>query len=229
MKRYLSQGIAATLRFIDNKAAITVWTKRKHHKVFSRFHRWSGRVPAGFDVDFLGARYRTAYFTMCLPQPEERYAAPEHPPFDEEYFEWIALLEAVAGAKTRFTMLELGAGWGRWSARAAAACQQLGLPYHLVAVEAEPTHFQWMVQNLQDNGVKPEDCRLIQAAVTGKDGKVAFQVGDATDSYSQSIGGSTEIDAVSLPTLLLPLKFVDLIDMNVQGAEFDILAAAPEA
>jgi len=222
-----SRGIARILRFIDNTAGIIVWTKRRHHRIFSRFHRWSGRVPAGFDVDFLGTRYRTAYFTMNQSQPEERYAAPEHPPFDEEYFEWITLLEAVTSAKDRFTMMELGAGWGRWSVRAASACQQ-SLPYYLVAVEAEPTHFQWLLQNLQDNGVKPEDCRLIQAAVTDRDGKVGFQVGDAADSYGQSIGGSTEIEAVTLPTLLRPLEIIDLIDMDVQGAEFDILALASE-
>ena len=128
-----------------------MWTKRRHHRVFSSFHRWSGRVPAGFDVDFLGSKYRTAYFTMYQPQPQERYAAPEHPSFDEEYFEWIDLLEAVASANGRFTMLELGAGFGRWTARAAAAATQRKLPYFLVAVEAEPTHFQWMIQNLQES------------------------------------------------------------------------------
>jgi FkbM family methyltransferase len=203
-----------------------VWTKRKHHKIFSRFHRWSGRVPAGFDVDFLGTRYKTEYFTMWPPQPSERYAAPEHPAFDEEYFEWIDLLEAAASAKDRFTMLELGAGFGRWTARAAAAAQHLGLPYHLVAVEAEPTHFQWLLQNLQDNGLKLEDCRPIHAAVTDHDGTVGFEVGDPESSYGQAIGGTTEIQSVSLATLLLPPDLVDLIDMDVQGAELEILAAA---
>jgi FkbM family methyltransferase len=205
-----------------------VWTKRRHHRVFSRFHRWSGHVPAGFDVDFIGSKYRTAYFTMYQPQPQERYAAPEHPPFDEEYFEWIDLLEAVASANGRFTMLELGAGFGRWTARAASASTQRNLPYFLVAVEAEPTHFEWLTQNLQDNKVKMQHCRLIHAAVAGKDGKVGFQVGNPENDYGQAIGGSTEIDAISLPTLLLPLDFVDLIDIDVQGAELDIVAAAPE-
>jgi hypothetical protein len=159
-----------------------VWTKIKHHKIFVKFHRWSGRAPAGYEVDFLGSKYRTAYFTMHRPQPAERYEAPEHPPYDEEYFEWIDLLEAVASAKNRFTMLELGAGWGRWSARA--------------------------------------------AAVTGKDGKVGFHVGEAATDYGQAIGGTTEIASISLPTLLLPLDLVDLIDLDVKGAELEIISAA---
>jgi FkbM family methyltransferase len=199
-----------------------------HHEIFSRFRRWSGVAPAGFEFDFLGTRNRTAFFAMMQPRPNDRDESPGYPPFDEEYFEWIDLLEAVAWAQGRFTMLELGAGFGRWTARGAAAARQRELPYRLVAVEAEPTHFDWMIQNLQDNGVRPEECHLFCAAVTGKDGKVSFQVGDAASSYGQSIGGTTEVEAVSLATLLGSLDSVDLVDLDVQGAEFEVLAAAAE-
>jgi FkbM family methyltransferase len=203
-------------------------SKHTHHEVFSRYQRWSGVVPAGFEVDFHGARSRTAFFRMMQPHPQDRDESPTYPPFDEEYFEWIDLLEAVALARGRFTMMELGAGFGRWIARGAAAARQRELPCHLVAVEAEPTHFEWMIQNLQDNGVGPEDCRLVCAAVTGKDGKVGFQTGDAATSYGQSIGGTTEVEAVSLATLLGPLDTVDLIDLDVQGAELEVLTEAVE-
>jgi FkbM family methyltransferase len=199
-----------------------------HHDIFSRFQRWSGVVPAGFEVDFLGSKNRTAYFDMMERHPHDRVESPAYPPFDEEYFEWIDLLEAVAWAQGRFTMIELGAGFGRWAARGATAARQRGLPYYLVAVEAEPTHFEWMIRNLQDNGVRPEDCRLVCAAVAGKDGRVGFQVGDAATFYGQSIGGATEVEAVSLATLLGPLDSVDLVDLDVQGAEFEVLAAAVE-
>jgi len=179
-------------------------------------------------VDFLGTRSRTDYFTLLNPEPNARQENPVYPAFDEEYFEWVDLLEAVAAAKGHFTMLELGAGWGRWTARGAAAADQLGVPYTLVAVEAEPTHFRWLTESLKENGVRLEVCRLLQAAVTAKDGTVGFQVGDATASYGQSIGGPVEISAVSLATLIEPLERVDLIDMDVQGAELEILQASRE-
>ena len=185
-------------------------------------------MPAGYETDFLGTRFKTAFFTWFAPQPHDRYEAPPYPPFKEEYFEWIDLLEAVAAANGRFTMLELGAGFGRWTARGAAAANQCALPYTLIAVEAEPTHFEWMIQNLQDNGVKPEDCCLIHAAVAAKDGKIGFQVGDAASYYGQSIGGSTEVNAISLPNLLQSLELVDLIDMDVQGAELEVIEVATE-
>jgi FkbM family methyltransferase len=202
--------------------------KYRHHEVFEGFRRWAGQVPSGFDADFLGSRYQTAYFKLFTPQPNARYVALPYPPVDEEYFEWIDLLETVTSARGRFTMLELGAGFGRWTARGAAAAEQRNLPYSLIAVEAEPTHFEWLKQNLEDNGVRLADCRLIHAAVTGKDGKIGFCVGDPAGNYGQAIGGTTEVEAVSLGTLLHPLDRVDLIDMDVQGAELEILSVATE-
>lgn len=47
------------------------------------------------------------------PSPERRFVTTTLPAFDEEYFEWIDLLEAVTEATGEFTMIELGAGWGR--------------------------------------------------------------------------------------------------------------------
>src|SRR5262249_45530077 len=146
-------------------------------------HRWSGTASAGFEFDFLGTRMRTDFFSQLTPQPYDRSESPPYPKFDEEYFEWIDLLEAILLAEGRFTMMELGAGFGRWSARAALASEQHGIPYSLVAVEAEPTHFAWLLQNLQDNRVKLDNCHCIQAAVTGQDGKIAFQVGNPRDDY----------------------------------------------
>jgi FkbM family methyltransferase len=213
-------------RFVQN--LIVPQQTFTHHPVFSKFQRWSGEVPPGFEVDFLGTRNRTDFFSLLRPQPNRRVETPEYPSFDDEYFEWIDLLEAVGLAAGRFNMLELGAGFGRWTARAAAAASQCNMPYSLVAVEAEPTHFTWLRQNLQDNGVDLDACRLVEAAVTAGEGKVGFQIGNARNSYGQAIGGETEVDAVSLSNLLSPINVVDLIDLDVQGAEFEILSSSPD-
>jgi FkbM family methyltransferase len=199
-----------------------------HHDVISRFTRWSGRVPAGHYADFLGAWYKTDYFKMdpSAAPPPEHVVEPGLPGFNEEYFEWIDLLQAVCAASGRFTMFELGAGWGRWTASAAAACRQRGLEYRLVSVEAEPTHFQWLIENLDDNGVRRECCTLVEAAVTGHDGTVSFHVGDPATWYGQCVGGAAQVRSVSLATLLADVDLVDLVDMDVQGSELEIVAAS---
>jgi len=204
------------------------------HEIFLRFPRWQGEIPEGHCVNFLGVKTKIKYFTLLQTlfanSPDWRG---DYPIQNEEYFEWIDLLEAVANAKEHFRMIELGAGWGRWICNAAAALKQVNnLPYTLIGVEAEPTHFQWMMEHLAANGVDLNCCQLIQAAVAASDGEIGFDVGDhprwgrIDDWYGQSIGGSTLVKSVSLNTLLEPLESVDLIDLDVQGAEYEILKAA---
>lgn len=217
-----------------------------HHPVFSKFDCWEGEVEAGTSRNFLGVVTRDAYFNLLARHPQARYEWAPYPAFDEEYFEWIDLLEAVTAARDRFTMIELGAGWGRWLSNAAAALRQhSGLPYRLIGVEAEPTHFQWMKEHLADNDVDLRRCRLVQAAVADKDGWVWFRTAPPEECYGQSIRSAVssepleeppegidvpleKVRAVSLNTLLRPLDRVDLLDLDVQGAELGILKAARE-
>ncbi len=197
--------------------------------MFYRFQPVHRGAPAGFRVNFLGVRTREAFFTQW---GDRRRSTTDYPHFDEEYFEWIDLLEAVTQAEGQFTMLELGAGFGYWLANAAAALKQSGnLPYTLIGVEAEPTHFGWMKENLTENQVDLSRCQLIEAAVADRDGAIGFHVGETPHGgpanwYGQKIGGPTEVRAVSLNTLLSPLDKVDLIDLDVEGAELQILEAA---
>ncbi len=197
----------------------------KHHELFRKFPCWEGIVREGFRVNFLGVKTRADYWLTGEPAAGGNQKT-AYPSFDEEYFEWLDLLHAVTRAKQHFTMLELGAGWGRWLTNAAFALRESsGLPYTLVGVEAEPTHFAWMEEHLRENGVDLDRCRLIQAAVTERDGEVGFRTGNPASWYGQSIGGSTRVKAVSLATLLEPLEGVDLITLDVQGAELRVMRA----
>ena len=143
-------------------------------------------------------------------------------------------MEALLVAEDQFTMLELGAGYGRWTVNAATALKHLGgLPHAFIAVEAEPSHFQMMVQHLADNSVGPESVHLIQAAIARTDGEVRFYVGETpfggpTSWYGQFIGGPNVVNAVSLNTLLRPLQIVDFIDLDVQGVELEVLETAAQ-
>ena len=94
-----------------------------------------------------------------------------NPPVDEEYFEWIDILESVSLARDSYTMMELGAGYGRWAVRAASALRQRGIRQcHLVAVEAEPVHFGWLQQHFADNGLDPAQHTLVHGAVCDQPG-----------------------------------------------------------
>jgi FkbM family methyltransferase len=226
----------------------------EHHAVFSRLRPWRGFVPDRYLADFLGVLTRESYYKFWRPShPTNQVTDVPLPDFDEEYFEWISLLEAVTMAKDEFVMLELGAGFGRWLVRGAFAIRQYSnLPFRLVGVEAEPTHFRWMRQHFRDNGLNPDEHQLIRAAAADRDGRLWFRVGSADEWYGQGIAAPSDptprsfvqrllslpvsldghrvrfqsVKAVCLNTLLAPLARVDLIDLDVQGAEYEILRPA---
>jgi len=155
----------------------------QHHPVFSRIEPFTGDVPAYYTVDYLGTIIRQEFIVGFGPVwPEPHRIENRYPEFDDEYFEWIDVCEAVVAAKESFTMIELGAGFGRWSVRAAHAMEKYhpGMPYRLIAVEAEPVVFGWMRQHFQDNGVDPDAHTLINAAVSDGWGRVQFYVGGPT-------------------------------------------------
>src|SRR5262249_20602790 len=148
----------------------------RHHPVFYNFRCWRGFVPTGVLANFFGvltdvtvcrdySRKPHGYVENCFPCFCDAFEE-----FEEDFL-LIDLLEAVTAAKDEFPMLELGAGWGRWIVNAAAALQQYsGLPYHLIGVEAEPTHFRWMQQHLRTNQLDLQKVVLVEAAVDEQDG-----------------------------------------------------------
>ncbi|MGI0489601.1 FkbM family methyltransferase [Pantanalinema rosaneae CENA516] len=206
------------------------------HPVLSQFQDQTSKVvPPEFCVDYLGVVRRRSYIHSDL----EEILVPQLD--NEEYFEWIDILESVVLAQDRFTMIELGAGFGRWLVRAAVAMQQYApdLPVKLIGVEAEPTHFQWMQQHFRDNGINPDDHLLVEAAVDEQDGEVLFHVGKpdewygqaiAPDATSQSLDTVQTVRSVSLNQILAQVDgVVDLVDVDVQGSEFLVFRSAMTA
>lgn len=160
----------------------------QHHEVFTRFECWQGDVEPGFAPNFLGVMTRGTFSPLLTACDKMTYVSTTYPAFDEEYFEWVDVLEAVTRARRQFTMIELGAGWGRWLVNAAIAVEQFsGIPCRLIGLEAEPAHYEWMKLHFKHNGLNPRQFQLIRAAVAADDGHVWFRVGHAADWYGQSV------------------------------------------
>jgi FkbM family methyltransferase len=163
------------LRFLLPHHRVTTrpLSRMARHPMFERFSPYAGKVPEGSQTDYVGTSTRCEFVADTAPSPSEVQVC--HPPIDEEYFEWIDILESVSLARDRYTMLELGAGYGRWAVRAASAVRQLGIPEcHLVAVEAEPVHYTWLKQHFCDNGLDPAQHTLVHGAVCDQPGKTLF-------------------------------------------------------
>lgn len=161
-----------------------------------------------------------------------------------ELTEWQAMFDAIEDASGRLTVLELGGGIGRWIVNAAVAVRQYRpeLKHRLIAVEAEPSHYRWMKQHARNNGLRrwsrAGSCKLIEAAVSAEAGRERFYFGDAMDWYGQALvrpeneGADlpvTEVRTVTLSSLLEPVDRVDLLDIDIQGAELEVLGEAVPA
>ena len=178
-----------------SKTAVAAnWTgirvKPRYHPAFDLLPPYTGPPEPGFEIDFLGIKTRCAFLAGAAAATMLSNGEAH-----EDYLEWIDLLESVLAAKGQYTVMELGAGYGRWSVRAAALIRQLRpMPFHLVAVEAEPRHYRWLQQHLSDNRVDPGGCKLIQGVVSGHREDVLFYVAspagdrdEAASWYGQAI------------------------------------------
>jgi len=171
----------------------------EHHPIFSKFQPYCGNVEDGFNVDFIGAKSRCEFIAGATSQAAAEVRT-QYPPIDDEYFEWVDVLQSVVSAKGIYTMIELGAGYGRWAVRASCALRQYrGGRFHLIAVEPEPTHFRWLQRHFLDNGIEPSEHTLVQGVVCDKKGLIRLYVGmpwegkDQPDEwYGQEIAGQYE-------------------------------------
>lgn len=234
-------------------------------EVFAPFDCWAGDVPEGFEANFLGVLTRAEF--VGAPRPPARRVSTTYPyarsrdphdllDLDEDILEWIDVLESVMRAQGSYTMVELGAGYGRWLVNAAAALRvHSRLPGRFVGVEAEPTHFAWMQRHVVDNAISLDDVRLIRAAVAPSAGYVRFHVGDPAAWYGQAIDPNrpdpvakrglrshlgriasrlrgrsvVHVPAITLSELLRELGTVDLVDADIQDAEGAVFEKAREA
>lgn len=202
------------------------------HSVFTKFEPWEGVAPACFNVNPYGSFIRRSFFGLS-DYETEKFHKKVLPKKSEEYFEWIDLLESIDSAQESFTMVELGAGHGRWLVQAAVILRnQKNIPFRLVGVEAESNHYKMMHQHFIDNGLNPKEHMLIQAAVTDTDEPVYFTEGHSKEWWGQAviptkdtkIGDWPEATVVKVPSIsinkiLENLDYVDLMDIDIQGAE----------
>lgn len=86
---------------------------------------------------------------------------------DDEYFEWISNLMSAKQAKNTFVMYELGAGYGRWGVRAYKAARLKKIEnIKINFVEAETSHLRYLRKHLKINGLKKENYKIIDKALS---------------------------------------------------------------
>ena len=119
---------------------------KRHDPIFKKFVRAEAPCSTEYTTDFIGSFEATKFGRTSVSARLELGQktighVPLLPSINDEYFEWISLLRPHPKQKGTFCFVELGAGYGRWAARAAlAASQKTADTICVLMVEAEPTH-----------------------------------------------------------------------------------------
>jgi FkbM family methyltransferase len=209
-----------------------------HHPIFSRFSRVKSTGTGHHVFDFIGtktdAAFRRGWSQHATAAGAE--VQPPYPPANEHYFDWVATLTAVDRCSGTFRMAELGAGWAPWLTRAALAAHQRPaiMELELVAVEADAVHYDWVCQHFEENRVGGAGVHALRGAVAAQAGTIRFpKVDNPDENYGAStraVRAGTEYVEVTAYTLEQVLdRFtgpVDLVHIDIQGAEYDALPPA---
>ena len=118
---------------------------------------------------------------LSLDLRKEQYSVIEIPQisaqFKDELFENLFLLECIKNAsskKEKFTFVELGAGYGRYSARAFKIHEKKDTK--IIAVEADPFHFRMMLKHFKYNNINGPNIETYNNIISNSDSFMDFYI-----------------------------------------------------
>ena len=154
--------------------------------------------------------------------------------------EWAVALRAVEQAQGRFTIIELGCGWGCWMNNTGVAARRRGLSTTLIGVEGDPGHIGYAREATAANGFDPADVTLHHGIAAARAGRALFPrqapgeadwglepIFDATpeqiDQALQS-GAYDALPMLSLAEIIGERRRIDLLHVDIQGGEAALIA-----
>jgi len=168
-------------RVVAKEQKSTVDRFAETERLLERITPWSGEVPPGYAVDFLGIRTDGKFLWNAVHPFAGGYVSTERPTvanYGEGWFEVADWLASACDARGRYVTISLGASYGYQLVGAWKALQALNpLPSLLVAVEPVSENCTWIRSHMVTNGIDPDAQWIIQAAVAADNEPVLFPVG----------------------------------------------------
>ncbi len=180
-------SIAAARPTVDSgpvaasRPGVTIDRFAEIEPLLDKITAWSGDVPPGYDVDFLGILSEER-FVWNRPGPfaggHVSTIKPTVANHGEGWFEIADWLASARDARGRYVAISLGASFGRQVVGAFKALQALNpLPSLLVAVDPVPENCAWVRSHMRTNGIDPDDHWIVEAALAPDNEPVLFPVG----------------------------------------------------
>jgi hypothetical protein len=153
--------------------------------------------------------------------------------------EWAAVLRAVDLSRTKFTVVELGCGWGCWMNNSGVAARRAGLDVQVIGVEADEGHISFASEACEVNGFTPDQFALHHGIAAATPGSALFprQQRSGEEWGLEPILASTpeermralesgrfiELPMIALPEIIGAHSRLDLLHLDVQGGEADLV------
>jgi hypothetical protein len=212
-----------------------------------RRHAVTSEPRPGYLVNFLGVAIDPKFFPAVL---DGRAGQVEPIPIPANWHadiaEWAAALRAVELAKAhgngRFTVMELGCGWGCWMNNTGVAARRLGLKVKLIGIEGDEGHVGFAREACAANGFAEDEIELHHGIAGATPGTALFpRQGVSGESWglepvfnpspkalkeARASGRYDELPVIGLDTLAEGHARVDLVHIDIQGGEADLVEAA---
>ena len=191
-------------------------------------------------TNFLGAKIDTKVYPPLLAGREGQIEPIPIPAnWHADISEWAAAFRAVELSGSRFSMIELGCGWGCWMINTGCAARRMGKESRLTGIEGDQEHIAMAKSALAANGFNPEQYRVVHGIAASESGFALFPVADDASVQWGSepiIGASAEFMSRAVASgkfIQLPLvglrdaaggvERVDLLHIDIQGGEYAFL------
>lgn len=125
------------------------------------------------------------------------------------------------------TVMDVGANWGYFTLLAAAAVGPSGA---VVSLEPDPRQFDTLARNVEMNGFT--QVKTLRAAASARSGRVTLlgysddeenrgvtRIAGAAERATPDAARQFDVDAVTIDGLMPPVREVDLVKIDVEGAE----------
>ena len=199
------------------------------------------RAVPGYLTNVFGVRIEPAFFPPLLDplagQVEED-CLPNN--WHADLAEFAAALRAVECARERFTMIELGCGWGCWMNITGVAARRLGLDVHLIGVEGDEGHVAFGHRSMAENGFDAATYEIQRGVAAATDGvalfprqdvpgagwgsEPVFGASDAERERAIAAGTHDAVEMIALPRVAAGHDRIDLLHVDIQGGEADLIA-----
>jgi hypothetical protein len=193
-------------------------------------------------TNFLGVLIDPKFFPTFLNARSGRIdIVPIPANWHADMSEWGAALRAVDLARNRFTIVELGCGWGCWMNNTGVAARRLGLDVRLIGVEGDQGHIAFAREACAINGFDESAVTLLHGIAAAHSGvalfprqdipgihwglEPIFNAGSNARLNAVQSGKYHELPMVSLPEIIAGQSRVDLLHVDIQGSEADLIGS----